>query len=162
MLIFGREVPSTKDIAELVSCVMHNDGIWQKSKFKESAKLCGFKRINERKSGYFSLAIFEYATGQAIIAGDVIEEIRIFIGSEPADLDMDSFEKDQKKAGVLAKEYIKALEETLGHPRQSNSNSIFELRHLRVRVLAPQPVWVVISNLHVIKALDRDYWPKNA
>ena len=146
----------------MIENIMVNNKIWRKETFKDAAKSCGLKRISERKSGYFAFSVFAHVTGQAIAAGNLIEEIRFFIGSQPPDLSMEAFQKDRHKAGLLAKEYAEMFETIIGSPRIANDNKIFESKDFRIRVLAPQPVWVVISSFEVIKQLPYNYWSHNA
>lgn len=158
MQIFGREVPSPEALWNLYGRLTAFDELWHQETFAETARLCGLKRVSERKSGYFSFAAFPHTTGQAPIAETLIEEIRLFIGQEPRDIPASLWERDQDKHKPLARQYAKMFETRLGSPRIVNDNKIFESTDFRVRVLVGPPVWVVISSFAIIKRLPNDWW----
>lgn len=156
MQIFGRDVPSADDIWTLYSQITQSPELWKPDSFKAAATQCGFRKIAARQ-GDFSFSGKDYTTGQAKIEGDFIEEIRLFIGQEPKDLSEALYEKDRKKHTQVAAEYSARFRQELGEPRVANDNDIFEYNDHRVRVLASRYVWVVISNLSVIKQLPNDW-----
>ena len=158
MQIFGRDVPDAEALWQWYGSLATTPAIWRKDSLAASAKQCGFKRVSERKNGYFAFSLFEHATGQAPVQGELVEEIRLFIGQEPKDLAMDLWEKDHKKHAALAKQYARRFQDGLGAPRLANGNSIFEANGLRVRVLAAECVWVVVSSLEVVRQMPEDYW----
>jgi hypothetical protein len=158
MQIYGREVPDAEEILALYEKLTVYAGIWQKETFASTAKECGFKRVSEKKSGYFSFSAFKHVTGQAPVSGNLIEEIRLFIGGEPSDLSAELWEKDRKKHALLGKKYSELFTSKLGTPRVSNTNDIFEASGIRTRILVAPPVWVVFSSLEVIRQQPDDWW----
>jgi hypothetical protein len=58
----------------------------------------------------------------------------------------------------LARAYSELFRQRLGPPRRANDNDIFEHQGHRVRVLLAAQVWVVISNLDVVRRLPNDWW----
>ena len=158
MLIYDREFPDAETIDQLIGDLMAAPGLWTRAGFAAAARSCGCKRISERKSGYFAFTIFDHVTGQAPLAGDMIEEIRFFIGSEPKSLATEVWERDQALHGVLARACVKRLKLRFGRSRRLNDNWIFESEHYRVRVLVGPPLWVVLSSLAVVRQLPADWW----
>jgi hypothetical protein len=158
MQIFGRDVPSAEELWNLYDKLISRNEVWHKETFATAAKLCGLKRVYERKSGYFSCAAFAHATGQAPVAGVFIEEIRLFLSEAPRDVTVELWERESSKHKLLGKKYSEMFESKLGPPRIANDNKIFESNGFQVRVLVRPPVWVVISNLDVVKQLPNDCW----
>jgi hypothetical protein len=157
MQIYGREVLSCEQLWDLYKLLISSDDIWHKENFIAAAKECGLKRVTERE-GYFSFTFSNHTTGQAPIVNGLIEEIRLFIGNEPRQLDETAWRKDKHKHSLLAEEYSEIFTDRLGSPRIANNNDIFEYNGYRVRVLASSTVWVVISNQAIIKQLPNDWW----
>jgi hypothetical protein len=163
MQIFGRDVPAPEDLWQLYSQIVQTPELWKTQTFKAAATQCGLRAVTARR-GYFSFSGKHHVTGQAPhgMADHLIEEIRFFIGQAPKDLDLALYEKERQKIGQLAWAYCTLFRQNLGEPRKANANDIFEYNDHRVRVLAAECVWVVISNLSVIKQLPHDYFaPKN-
>lgn len=157
MQIFGRDVLSPDDLWLLYKQIRQTPELWRAESFKEAATACGFRKVAARQ-GYFSFSGKHHMTGQAPIVNGLIEEMRLFIGQEPKGIDQALYTRDSKKNGKLASEYSALLERELGAPRKANSNDIFEYQDHRIRVLSADCVWVVISNLTVVKQLPNDWW----
>ena len=158
MQIFERKFPDAEELWPLVASLMANDKVWRKETFKDAVKSSGLRRISERKGGYFAFSAFEHVTGQAVTSENLIEEVRIFVGNEPPGLSIEAYEKDRHKTKLLAKKYVELFKKHMGLPRVANDNKIFEINGFRVRVLAAQPVWVVVSSLEVLQQLPDDWW----
>lgn len=158
MRIFGRDVPTPDDIWQLYSQISQTPELWRVERFKEEATRCGLRRIVARQ-GYFSFSGKPPMTGNAPVIGDFIEEIRLFIGNEPKDLSETLYKEDCGKIAQLAAQYSSLFRQKLGEPRVAHGNDIFEYNDHRVRVLSSGCVWVVISNLAVIRQLPNDWWP---
>ncbi len=158
MQIYGREVLTSDQLWQLYTQMCNSPDIWQAANFATVAKDCGLKRVTKRKNDYFYFNTSNFTTGQAIVTKDLIEEIRLFIGNEPKELSEANYMKDRHKIALLAKEFVKLLTGKLGEPRQLNNNDIYEYNGLRVRVLANNNVWVVISNMAIQKQLGVDYF----
>lgn len=161
MRIYGRDVPTPEDIWQLYSQIIQSPDLWAAGEFKDAAVNVGLRKIAPRQ-GYFSFSGKNYMTGQAIIVDDFIEEIRLFIGSEPKDLTEMLYKEDRGKIPQLASEYSVLFRRKLGEPRIAHDNDIFEYNDHRVRVLSSGCVWVVISNLSVIRQLPNDWWRRPA
>lgn len=159
MEIFGRKIPSPEQILHLHASLISNAEIWNKENFLAAAKSSGIKKIAERKSGYFSFTADNNITGQAIVYEQVIEEIRMFIGTEPKNLDEKRWKQDKHKLAVVEKEYAEAFQSAFGTPRGLYGNKIYEKDQIRTRLLHAPPIWVVISNIPIITSLSRDYFP---
>ena len=159
MQIFGREVPTSEDVWQLYSQIIQTPELWMAGAFKEAASKCGLRKVAARQ-GYFSFSGKNHMTGQAPVVDDFIEEIRLFIGQEPRDLTEALFETDRGKISQLAADYSSLFRQRLGEARTPHNNDIFEYNDHRVRVLSSGCVWVVISNLSIIRQLPNDWWPK--
>jgi hypothetical protein len=157
MRIYGRDVPTPDGIWQLYSQIIQSPDLWAAGEFKGAAVNVGFRKIAPRQ-GYLSFSGKNYMTGQAIIVDDFIEEIRLFIGSEPKDLTEMLYKEDRGKIPQLASEYSALFRQKLGEPRIAHDNDIFEYNDHRVRVLSSACVWVVISKLSVIRQLPNDWW----
>jgi hypothetical protein len=157
MQIFGRPSLSCEQLWELYSRLAASEAIWHQSSFVAAAKDCGLKRVKQR-AGYCSFGAANHTTGQAQITTELIEEMRFFIGSEPRNLDPADWEKDQHKHALLAKDYCAMFASALGPSIQVNNNDMFEYHGFRVRVLASQAVWVVVSKLAIVQRLPNDWW----
>lgn len=157
MQIYGRDVLSSDELWELYQLMIQTSELWNPETFKEAAKKCGFSRVAIRE-GYFSFSGKKHLTGQAKIVDNFIEEIRLFIGNEPKNLTEELYKKDRRKIGKIAAEYSAQFKQQLGEPRISNNNVIFEYNDHRLRVLPTNCVWVVISNLSILKQLPNDWW----
>lgn len=157
MQIYGRDVPGAEDIWRLFGEIAQTREIWNAATFKAAAAKCGLRKIAARH-GYFAFSGKLPIVGQAPVVDDAIEEIRLFIGQEPKDLSEALFNKDRRKGGQLATEYAARFRQELGAPRMANGNEIFESGDHRVRVMAAECVWVVISSLSVLKRLPNDWW----
>lgn len=157
MQIFGRDVPTPEDIWQLYSQIIQSPELWRAGEFKDGAGKVGLRKVASRQ-GYFSFSGKKHMTGNAIIVGDFIEEIRLFIGREPKDLTEILYQEDRGKIAQLASEYSALFRQELGEARVAHDNNIFEYNDHRVRVLSSGCVWVVISNLSVIRQLPNDWW----
>lgn len=157
MQIFGRGIPTSDEVWQLYSQIAQTPDLWMAETFKEAATSCGFRKVSPRR-GYFSFSDKHHMTGHAPIVGDFIEEIRLFIGQAPKDLAETLYKKDRRKIGLLASEYSALFREKLGEPRTANDNDIFEYDDHRVRVLPTDCVWVIISNLPIVRKLPNDWW----
>jgi hypothetical protein len=159
MRIYGRDVPTPEDIWQLYSQIIKSAELWGAGEFKDAATEFGLRKVL-RRQGYFSFSGKNHMTGQAIIVDDFIEEIRLFIGSEPKDLNEMLYKEDRGKIAQLASEFSALFTQKLGEPRVAHNNDIFEYNDHRVRVLSTGCVWVVISNLSVVRQLPNDWWPQ--
>jgi hypothetical protein len=157
MQLFGREVPSAEAVLGLYETLTQHKALWHPESFAATAKQCGLKRIALKKSGYFTFSVFAYATGQATISNGLIEEIRVFIGAEPKDCPTQLWEQDKEKLLVLTDEYAKMFETKLGPAKIYMNNKIFEQDGFRLRVLNGSSVWIVLSNLDILKQLPHDW-----
>lgn len=157
MQIFGRDALSIADLWQLYSLIATSKDIWHPDTFASCARQCGLRRIAARRE-YFSFSAHADTRGQAPITSGFIEEIRLFMGNPSRNLSEDEWNRDCHKLPLLASEYSALFCRKLGPPRKANSNDIFEYDDHRIRVLASQSVWVVISNLEVISRLPNDWW----
>jgi hypothetical protein len=157
MQIYERDVLTPAELWRLYCSVTESPAIWREDSFADAGRECGFKRIQARR-GYFSFEMARHTTGQAKVLSGHIEEIRLFIGSEPSDLSDELFEQDRQKIPLLAAEYSDFFRLHLGAPRRANHNDIFESKTYRVRVLASGMVWVVLSEHATLSRLNVDYW----
>ncbi len=158
MQIFGHGVISPSELWNLYTRVAATADIWRPDCFAASAKQCGLKRITARR-GYYSFSGPYDLRGQAPVTAGHIEEIRLFIGNAPRDISAEVWEAESPKISVLASAYSEMFQRALGAPRYANNNTIFEYDGHRIRVLATDSVWVVLSNFSVNAMLPNDWWP---
>lgn len=157
MQIYGRDVPDPEYIWNMYGQIVQKAEIWNSETFQERATECGLRKIAARR-GYFSLAGKYHITGQAPVADGFIEEIRLFVGQEPKGLSEAIYKKDRKKISQIASGYSARFGQELGEPRTMNGNIIFEHNDCRVRVLSSNCIWIVISNLSILRRLSKDHW----
>jgi hypothetical protein len=161
MQIFGHSVLSPSELWGLYTRVAATSNIWRPDYFASAAKQCGLKRIAARR-GYFSFSGPYDLKGQAPITAGHIEEIRFFIGNAPRDVSTELWESESPKISVLASAYSEMFQKALGTPRYANDNTIFEYDGYRIRVLATNSVWVVVSSFAVNAMLPNDWFPPPA
>ena len=158
MQIFGHGVISPSELWNLYTRVAASVDIWRPDCFAASAKQCGLKRIAARR-GYYSFSGPYDLKGQAPVTAGHIEEIRLFIGNAPRDVSTEVWEAESPKISILASDYAEMFKRALGTPRYANNNTIFEYDGHRIRVLATNSVWVVLSSFAVNAMLPNDWWP---
>jgi hypothetical protein len=161
MQIFGHSVISPGELWNLYTRVAAAADIWRPDCFTASAKQCGLKRIAARR-GYFSFSGPYDIKGQAPITAGHIQEIRLFIGNAPTDISVEVWKAESPNISVLASDYSEMFQRALGAPRYFNDNTVFEYDGHRIRVLATDSVWVVLSNLAVNAKLPNDWFPRAA
>lgn len=157
MEIFGQQVLSEDELWDLYTRIAASEAIWRPDEFAAAARACGLRRIARRKA-HFSFEGRGDLRGQAPIVEGAIEELRLFIGNAPSDLDLAQWQRDSPLLRELARSYSALFRQRLGPPRRAHDNDIFEYQGHRVRVLADNQVWVVISNLDVVRRLPNDWW----
>ena len=158
MDIYGRDTLSVDALWALYQTIQAHPNIWRVESFPQEATACDFKRVKQR-SDYFGFSYAGNTTGQAVVAGEWIAEIRLFIGNEPKDLSEAAFKRDRPKLRTLEADYRKRFEQELGAPRLTSGNHIHENNDLRVRLLPGQaPAWVVLSSLEVVAKLPQDHF----
>lgn len=162
--------PTTALIWSLYCRIVRAPELWTRKTFRSAAMNCGFRKISMTRH-YFSFLYQGALTGEARISGELISEIRLFLEPHPRELGM-ALDRQGKGKGnhpgthyaakLCVSEYSSVFRQELGKPRLSNGNEIFEADGHRVRLLAAECVWVVISHLPVVAQLPYDWWAAKA
>jgi hypothetical protein len=160
MQIFGHDVISPSELWNLYKSVSSTPNIWRPDCFAASAKQSGLKRISARQ-GYYSFSGPYDLKGQAVVLAGHIEEMRLFIGNAPKDVNPEVWESESQKIPAIAYSYSEMFQRELGSPYYANKNTVFEYDGHRIRVLATNSVWVVLSNFAVIDMLPNYWWPSH-
>ena len=87
MQIFGGKALTSDQLWQIYTQIIKLPDIWHAASFADAAKDCGYKRVSKKISGSFSFNASNFTTGQAIINQGFVEEIRLFIGNGPKDLE---------------------------------------------------------------------------
>lgn len=159
MTLYGEPALSADALWDLCSAVAATPSIWSPETFSSSARACGPKRVRERRR-HFSFHGPANLRGQAPVTEGWVEELRLFVGEAPRDVDEATWRREDRKISVLAERYARRFRAELGSSRTQWGNEVFEHGGHRVRVLPTQCVWVVVSSLAVVGRLN-DYWPES-
>jgi hypothetical protein len=160
MEVFGRRILSADEMDALLGSLMHSDETWDTGLFADASRALGFKRV-ARRVGYFSFSVAAGVTGQALFVDDLIEEIRMFVGTEPRRLGETQWNRE---AGPAAREvtaqYLSRFVAHFGPSRIAFTNHVWTPGDFTIRLLPQEhpPVWVVVSRTSIQTRIGRDPW----